>query len=46
MTSILRGSAERGTAKKLKSLNVPLAGKTELLTIILMLGLLVFHQTW
>ena len=28
MTSILRGAVERGTAKKLKSLNVPLAGKT------------------
>ncbi len=28
MTSILRGAVERGTAKKLKSLDVPLAGKT------------------
>ena len=28
MTSILVGAVERGTAKKLKSLNVPLAGKT------------------
>ena len=28
MTSILRGAVERGTAKKLKSLSVPLAGKT------------------
>ena len=28
MTSILRGAVERGTAKKLKSLKVPLAGKT------------------
>ncbi len=28
MTSILRGAVERGTAKKLKSLGVPLAGKT------------------
>ena len=28
MTSILQGAVERGTAKKLKSLNVPLAGKT------------------
>ena len=28
MTSILRGAVIRGTAKKLKSLNVPLAGKT------------------
>ena len=28
MTSILRGTVQRGTAKKLKSLNVPLAGKT------------------
>ena len=28
MTMILRGVVERGTAKKLKSLNVPLAGKT------------------
>ena len=28
MTSILEGTVERGTAKKLKSLNVPLAGKT------------------
>ncbi len=28
MNSILQGAVERGTAKKLKSLNVPLAGKT------------------
>ncbi len=28
MTSILSGAVERGTAKKLRSLNVPLAGKT------------------
>ena len=28
MTSILQGAVERGTAKKLKSLQVPLAGKT------------------
>ena len=28
MTSILQGAVERGTAKKLKNLNVPLAGKT------------------
>ena len=28
MVSILRGTVERGTAKKLKSLKVPLAGKT------------------
>ena len=28
MTSILQGVVQRGTAKKLKSLNVPLAGKT------------------
>ncbi len=28
MTSILKGAVDRGTAKKLKSLNVPLAGKT------------------
>ena len=28
MTSILAGAVERGTAKKLRSLNVPLAGKT------------------
>ena len=28
MTSILRGTVLRGTAKKLKSLNVPIAGKT------------------
>jgi penicillin-binding protein 1A len=28
MTSLLSGAVERGTAKKLKSLNVPLAGKT------------------
>ena len=28
MTSILRGTVERGTAKKLNSLKVPLAGKT------------------
>ena len=28
MTSILQGAVKRGTAKKLKTLNVPLAGKT------------------
>ena len=28
MTSILRGAVERGTAKKLRALKVPLAGKT------------------
>ena len=28
MTSILQGAVERGTAKKLKALKVPLAGKT------------------
>ena len=28
MTSILKGAVERGTAKKLKTLQVPLAGKT------------------
>ena len=28
MTSILSGAVKRGTAKKLKSLQVPLAGKT------------------
>ena len=28
MTSILQGAVKRGTAKKLKSLNVPIAGKT------------------
>ena len=28
MTSILKGTVERGTAKKLRSLKVPLAGKT------------------
>ena len=28
MTSILQGTVERGTAKKLKSLNIPLGGKT------------------
>ena len=28
MTSILQGTVERGTAKKLKNLKVPLAGKT------------------
>ena len=28
MTSILQGAVQRGTAKKLRSLNVPLAGKT------------------
>ena len=28
MTSILKGTVERGTAKKLKSLKVPIAGKT------------------
>ena len=27
MTSILQGAVKRGTAKKLRSLNVPLAGK-------------------
>ena len=44
MTNILRGAVERGTAKKLKSLNVPLAGKPEQPMIIMMLGSLVFHQ--
>ena len=44
MVTILSGAVERGTAKKLKSLNVPLAGKQELLMITMMLGLLVFHQ--
>ena len=39
MTSILQGAVQRGTAKKLKSLKVPLAGKQELLTITMMLGL-------
>ena len=28
MTSMLQGAVERGTAKKLRTLNVPLAGKT------------------
>ena len=28
MTAILQGAVQRGTAKKLKSLNVPIAGKT------------------
>ena len=28
MTSILQGTVERGTAKKLRNLKVPLAGKT------------------
>ena len=28
MTSILKGAVDRGTGKKLKTLNVPLAGKT------------------
>ena len=28
MTSILKGAVQRGTAKKLRSLKVPLAGKT------------------
>ena len=28
MTSILQGAVERGTAKKLRTLKVPLAGKT------------------
>ena len=28
MTTILRGAVERGTAKKLRKFNVPLAGKT------------------
>ena len=39
MTSILKGTVERGTAKKLKSLNVPLAGKQEQPMIIMMHGL-------
>ena len=42
MTSILQGAVQRGTAKKLKSLKVPLAEKLVLLTIITMHGLLVF----
>ena len=44
MVSILRGAVERGTAKKLKSLNVTLAEKQVQLMIITMHGLLVFHQ--
>ena len=43
MTSILQGAVERGTAKKLRTLNVPLAGKLELQMITMMLGLLDFH---
>ena len=43
MTSILTGAVERGTAKKLRSLKVPLAGKPELQMIIMMPGLLDFH---
>ena len=45
MTSILNGAVKRGTAKKLNSLKSLWQGKLELLMIILMLGLLVFHLT-
>ena len=44
MTSILQGAVERGTAKKLKSLKVPLQEKQVLQMITMMHGLLVFHQ--
>ena len=44
MNSILQGAVKRGTAKKLRSLNVPLAGKTGTTNDNLMLGLLAFRQ--
>ena len=43
MTSILRGAVERGTAKKLRGLKVPIAGKTGTQMITMMLGLLVIQ---
>ena len=43
MTSILEGAIQNGTGKKLKDLNLDLAGKTGT-TIIQMHGLLVTHQ--
>ena len=43
MTSILQGAVQRGTAKKLRSLKVPLAGKTGTTNDNYMHGLLVFH---
>ena len=45
MTSILQGAVKRGTAKKLRSLKVPLLEKQEPLMITMMHGSLVFHQT-
>ena len=39
MTSILEGVVKRGTGKKLRDLNVPIAGKTGTQIIIMMLGL-------
>ena len=45
MTSILSGAVERGTAKKLRTLNVPLAGKTGTTNDNLMLGSSDFHLT-
>ena len=45
MTSILQGTVERGTAKKLRSLKVPLGWKNwDQQMITMMLGLSVFHQ--
>ena len=46
MTSILSGAVERGTAKKLRNLQVPLAGKTGTTNENLTLGLLAFPQNW
>ena len=43
MTSILEGAVQRGTAKKLRDLNLDMAGKLEQLIKILILGLLVLH---
>ena len=44
MTSILQGAIERGTAKKLRSLKVPLQEKQAPQTITMTHGLLAFHQ--
>ena len=46
VTSLLEGVIRRGTGKKLRELNLNLAGKQELPTKILMHGLLALHLVW
>ena len=43
MVNILKGVVERGTAKKIRNLNLEVGGKPEPLMIISMHGLLVSH---